>query len=54
MILNLQTPKDQWSNEAEGKEAEENKHPDSHLFLIPLITSVFVNAGLVAANSWLG
>lgn len=50
MILNLQTPKDQWSNEAEGKEAEENKHPDPHLFLISFIPYVPIDASLVCAN----
>lgn len=51
MTLTLQTPEDQWSNEAEGKEAEKNEHPDPHLFLVPIIPFVSVDAGLVRANA---
>ena len=51
MILTLQTPKHQWPDEAKGKETEENEHPDPHLFLIPIIPCVPIDASLVRANT---
>lgn len=46
-------PEQQRSNETEGKDAKENKHPYPHLSLILLISYVAIDACLIRTDAWL-
>lgn len=51
--MNLKTsPEQKWPDETEGKDAQEDEHPNSHLLLILLIPDVAVDAGLIGADTW--
>ena len=50
--MSLKTlPEQEWSNETEGKDAEEHKHQDPHLALVLFIPYVSVDACLVRTNT---
>ena len=51
--MNLKTsPEQKWPDETEGKDTQEDEHPNSHLLLILLIPDVPIDAGLIGADTW--